>query len=81
MKSYGPEGRIKCGVAFCEDRLYVFGGINNKKEPCEKINWVFDLDKGAWFGLEMNYPETMVSSKPLLVPWNSRQCLAIEQTG
>lgn len=50
-KNYGPEGRRRYGSIVCDDRLYLFGGRTKNGEPCDKINWVYDFEKGSWFGL------------------------------
>lgn len=33
-KGYGPGSRTGYGAIFCEGRLYMFGGVNTKGEPC-----------------------------------------------
>lgn len=39
-----------------DGRIYVFGGQDEKGNICEKMIWVYDLQKGFWFALEMEYP-------------------------
>ena len=40
---------------FHDDRLYVFGGENEKNKKIDELLWSFDLYKGYWFALEMKY--------------------------
>lgn len=52
-KGYCPGYRTDYVGLFEDQRIYVFGGTTTKNKKCENLVWIFDIDKGYWFALEM----------------------------
>lgn len=55
-KDYRPDVRHESISIIADDRIYTFGGKDSKNRPCEQVLWVYDMEKGYWFALDMQYP-------------------------
>lgn len=79
---YGPSSRKEEMALLADGRIYVFGGKDKKNRPCDKMIYVYDLEKGYWFALEMEYPDedyrqcevvTLNSSRVLIISSQSEK--------